>query len=162
MSRLQCVKQIMDEVEKEDVVIASTGYISREVFNYKDRPLNFYMMGSMGNALGIGMGVALKKDTDVYVIQGDGACLMSLGSLATLEELELFNLHHCVLINRCHESTGGQPTSINKFSDPIFYQHTRAFYLEKDDSVPPRIPLRPTEIMLRFRNALKSIDDKIQ
>ena len=59
MTRLECVKKIFQDVNDDDIVIVSTGLISREVFGYKDRPLNFYMMGSMGNALAIGIGLAM-------------------------------------------------------------------------------------------------------
>ena len=160
MERLEVVKQIFEDVEENDIVITSAGYISREVYHYKDRPLNFYVMGSMGSALGIGIGVALKKDTNVYVIQGDGAFIMSLNTVVTEKQLELPNLFNCVLINGVHESTGGQELADNRFIDSIFYSETKAYYMNRDFSVPPRVPLRPTEIMLRFKSALKSIDDK--
>src|SRR3990167_328167 len=121
MTRLEAVKDLFCEVENHDIVICSTGYISREIFHYKDRPLNFYMQGSMGAALAIGIGVALYKDTDVYVVHGDGAALMSLGTFATLEQLPLLNIHNVIFNNNTHESTGGQKTAHNDFTQSCFH-----------------------------------------
>ena len=53
MKRLEAIRNIMDTVTDE-LVVATTGMISREVFVAKDRPENFYMCGSMGCALSIG------------------------------------------------------------------------------------------------------------
>ena len=65
----EIVKSIMDGVQVDDIVIASTGFISREVYRQKDRPLNFYMQGSMGCALGIGIGVSMNVSQRVFVIK---------------------------------------------------------------------------------------------
>lgn len=73
------------------------------------------MMGSMGLASSIGLGVALKKKTTrVFVFDGDGNILMNLGSLVTIGSLRPKNLVHVVFDNSIHESTGGQPTNFNK------------------------------------------------
>jgi phosphonopyruvate decarboxylase len=155
-TRQDIVKEIMDNVSDEDIVIASTGYISRAVFEYKDRPLNFYMMGSMGAALGIGIGLAMNVKGKVFVINGDGSALMSLGTTATFRKYNLPNLWHFIINNNCHESTGGQPTAFqHAWIEDSF--NTCVFDAERDSYVPKRITLEPEEITKRFMDAVKSL-----
>lgn len=86
--------------------------ISRGLFSIKDRRSNFYMLGSMGLASAIGLGVAIAgPDKKTVVLVGDGNMLMSLGTLATTGKVSPKNLIHVVLDNECHESTGGQDTA---------------------------------------------------
>ena len=157
MNRSFYVDRVMKSVEETDIVIASTGYISREVYGNKDRDLNFYMMGSLGMALAFGIGIALHVKNRVIVISGDGSCLMSLGTFPTAKRLKLSNLAHFILDNNCHESTGGQKT----VSDLINFAHlcpnTIVYKCKKDPTVPPRIPLTPNEVTERFKNALLRI-----
>jgi phosphonopyruvate decarboxylase len=96
-----------------DVVVATTGYISREVFGRIDRPGNFYMQGSMGHAAALALGVAAAIDerSRVVVIDGDGAALMHLGVLSTIGYVAPPNLIHVVLDNEGYTSTGDQPTT---------------------------------------------------
>jgi phosphonopyruvate decarboxylase len=159
MTRTAYVKNIMGKVDKDDIVIASTGFISREVFKY-DRPLNFYMMGSMGNALAIGIGLAMNVKQKVIVIEGDGAALMGLSSMVTAEKYDLGNLEHIILDNECHESTGGQPTSSYCIDFVSIRPSTKVFYCEVSPYVPPRITLSPKQITARFKNAIAALGNK--
>ncbi len=96
---------------EDEFVICANGFISRDAFNAKDRPRNFYMLGSMGQASSIGLGLALSKpDRKVVVFDGDGNLLMNLGILAMISCLKPKNLIHVVFDNECYDSTGGQPT----------------------------------------------------
>ncbi len=159
MMRSDAVKRIMEDLNDDDIVIASTGFISRNVFQY-DRALNFYMMGSMGNALAIGLGIAMNVKQRVIVINGDGSVLMSLGTMLTAKRLALPNLIHYILDNNCHESTGGQKT----VSDLIDFRHlSRNVIVYKniqDESTPPRITLTPQQITERFKNAIRNLGNK--
>lgn len=93
------------------VVIASTGYTGRELYAVADRPNHLYMVGSMGCAPLLGMGLALARpDLNVIVIDGDGAALMRLGGMTTLGAYGPTNMAHLLLDNGMHESTGGQAT----------------------------------------------------
>lgn len=93
------------------VVIATTGYTGRELFASCDRPNHFYMVGSMGCASSLGLGLALARpDLTVVVIDGDGAALMRMGNFATLGTYGGANLIHIVLDNETHDSTGAQAT----------------------------------------------------
>jgi phosphonopyruvate decarboxylase len=96
-------------------VIATTGKLSRELYELDDRDASkrnrFYMVGSMGCAAGFGLGVArAQPERPFVVLDGDGALLMKLGSLATAGSLAPHNYHHVVFDNGAHDSTGGQPT----------------------------------------------------
>jgi phosphonopyruvate decarboxylase len=92
------------------VTVATTGYISRELYGLDDRDSHFYMAGSMGCATGIGVGLAM-TGRRVAVLDGDGALLMHLGSLATVGRYVRTPFMHVVLDNGSHESTGGQRTN---------------------------------------------------
>ena len=94
----------------EDLVIATTGFTGRELCALEDRPNQFPMVGSMGCALSLGLGAALCQPRRVIVLDGDGALLMRLGSLATAGFERPANLVHLLLDNQIHESTGGQST----------------------------------------------------
>jgi thiamine pyrophosphate-dependent acetolactate synthase large subunit-like protein len=75
------------------------------------------MIGSMGLASSIGLGLALQNPKKmIYVFDGDGNILMNLGSLTTISKLKPKNFIHIIFDNSSHESTGGQPTSTNKIS----------------------------------------------
>ena len=96
-------------------IVATTGKLSRELWELDDRDDSkanrFYMVGSMGCAAGFGLGIArAQPKRPVIIVDGDGALLMKLGTLATIGSLAPTNLHHIVLDNGAHESTGGQPT----------------------------------------------------
>ncbi len=89
--------------------ISTNGFISRE--SYETSPSDdFYMMGSMGHALPLGLGAAKYTDKKIAVLDGDGAVLMHLGALASVAAQQPKNLLHVVFDNEAYASTGGQPT----------------------------------------------------
>lgn len=96
---------------KDEPVIHATGYLCRVSQAVADRPQNFYMIGSMGMASSIGLGIALARPRKkVVVIDGDGAVLMNLGNLPIAGALKAANFIHVVIDNGCYESTGSQPS----------------------------------------------------
>jgi thiamine pyrophosphate-dependent acetolactate synthase large subunit-like protein len=120
----------LEHIEFDDRIISANGFISRDLFSISDTRSAFYMIGSMGLASSIGLGIAL-KDTGrkVFVFDGDGNILMNLGSLTTIGSLKPKNLIHVVFDNSVHESTGSQPTntnfvSIEKIAKACNYNHT--------------------------------------
>ncbi|MBN2406650.1 MAG: sulfopyruvate decarboxylase subunit beta [Elusimicrobia bacterium] len=155
MKRIDAIKKIMENVTDE-VIIASTGMISRELHHVKDRPRNFYMMGSMGNALGIGLGIAISSEHKVIVISGDGAALMSLGTMVLHKKLDPGNLKHYILDNGCHSTTGGQPTCSDMVDFASLAPNTEVIIVSKEKGDSPRIPFSPKEITERFRNAISA------
>lgn len=119
LTREQALRALLPALNGEQTnkpaVIATTGKLSRELYELDDRSFErhnrFYMVGSMGCALGFGLGVAqAQAERPVIVLDGDGALLMKLGTVATVGSVQPRNLHHLVFDNGAHDSTGGQPT----------------------------------------------------
>jgi len=116
MIRKEAVKIVAKNAGKNPIVSAN-GFMSRDLFEVNDKESNFYMIGSMGLASSIGLGIALKNPKKrVFIFDGDGNILMNLGSLVTIGSLKPKNLIHVVFDNNSHESTGNQPTNSSKIN----------------------------------------------
>ena len=103
----------------ETVLIASTGFAGRELYAIEDRPNHFYMVGSMGCASSLGLGLSIvRPDKKIIVIDGDGAALMRMGNFATAGAYAGTNFYHLLLDNQAHESTGGQATVSSAINFP--------------------------------------------
>jgi phosphonopyruvate decarboxylase len=108
ISRFEAIRTAMKEVG-DAAVVSANGYPSREAFGAADRPLTFYMIGSMGLASSIALGVALARPARrTVVLDGDGNVLMNLGALANVAALAPRNFVHCVFDNEAYGSTGNQ------------------------------------------------------
>jgi len=182
IDRYKAIQAVLARVEPDDLVLSTTGMISREVFVTDDRPGNFYMIGSMGLLSSFGLGLAIQfPQQKVYILEGDGSALMSLGSLPLIATESPSNLFHIILDNEAYESTGAQPSISSKVDlDAIAkssgYPHVgRAEDIESlEDALSdcatnpgphlvlvkagiapvegiPRIPHPPTEIRDRFK-----------
>ena len=111
MIRKEAVQIIAKNADK-NIIVSANGFMSRDLFEINDKKSNFYMIGSMGLASSIGLGIAIKNPKKrIFVFDGDGNILMNLGSLVTIGSLKPKNLVHVVFDNNSHESTGGQPTN---------------------------------------------------
>ena len=108
-SRVELLERVLALVPAEVPVIATTGKTGRELFTLADREQHLYQVGSMGCAAPMGLGVALAAGGRTLVLDGDGAALMKLGSLATIGAWQP-DLLHVLLDNGVHDSTGGQAT----------------------------------------------------
>lgn len=114
--REKAIDTILESLNKDDVIISTTGKISREVYEESDRLLgdhkqSFLTVGGMGHASMIALGYAKQRpDKKVFCIDGDGAVLMHMGSLAFLAKQSPDNMVHICLNNEAHESVGGMPT----------------------------------------------------
>lgn len=109
MTRLEAIKIIAKHLKTKEATIIANGMISREMFAVMDGEFNFYMLGSMGMASSIGLGLALSKpNIKVVVLDGDGNLLMSFGVLANIVDAKIKNFLHIVLDNEAYESTGRQ------------------------------------------------------
>ncbi len=130
-SREEVINEILLHIPKKSPVISTTGVTSRELYEIRDRlnishESDFLTVGGMGHASQIASGIAISlPDRKVFCIDGDGATLMHMGSLAI--NAEQTNLVH-ILINNCvHDSVGGQPTkgdslSFSKIAKAFGYQ----------------------------------------
>lgn len=111
MLRAEAIRTVVDAAAPDTLVVATTGKTARELERDRDRPANLYVVGSMGCASSIGLGVALgAPERDVVVLDGDGAALMRLEALATIGRQVPRRLLHIILDNESYESTGGQAT----------------------------------------------------
>ncbi len=116
MSREQAIKIIIDNIHESDVVVSTTGKISRELFEYREalgqgHKNDFLTVGSMGHSSQIALGISLEKPSkQVFCFDGDGAVLMHAGSLGIIGELGPPNFKHIIFNNGSHDSVGGQPT----------------------------------------------------
>lgn len=110
-SRQEMLKSIQAASREDDVIVATTGYTGRELYALGDRQNQIYLVGSMGCAMSVGLGLAIAQpQRRIIVIDGDGALLMRLGGLCTIGYERPPNLVHILLDNGMHESTGGQST----------------------------------------------------
>ena len=83
MERIEAIKIISEKLSNE-LVVCNIGFPSRELHHLKDSSTHFYMLGSMGLASSIGLGLAMSVNRKVIVFDGDGSVLMNLGSLVTI------------------------------------------------------------------------------
>lgn len=105
------VRAVLDTAVPEGVAVFANGHISRTGHAIRDHEGDFFMLGSMGLAAGIGLGVATSDpDRPVVVVDGDGNVLMGLATLPLVGHAAPRRFLHVVLDNGCYASTGGQPT----------------------------------------------------
>ncbi|SCW59941.1 phosphonopyruvate decarboxylase [Ruminococcaceae bacterium YRB3002] len=115
MVREEIIQHIV-KASGEDPIVSTTGKASRELFetrvaNGQSHKYDFLTVGSMGHSSSIALGVAINKpDTRVWCVDGDGAVLMHMGSMAVLGANKPSNLIHIVINNGAHETVGGMPT----------------------------------------------------
>lgn len=111
MKREDIIKHVI-KVSESDPIISTTGKASRELFEARNtHEKDFLTVGSMGHASSIALGVALNKENKkVWCIDGDGAILMHMGSMAVIGKNHPDNLVHILINNEAHETVGGMPT----------------------------------------------------
>jgi phosphonopyruvate decarboxylase len=109
-TRGDLLEVVLGATGPKDVLVATTGYTSRDLFRHGDRPGNLYIVGSMGCASAVALGLALSlPERRVVVLDGDGAALMRLGMVPLIGHMSPSNLVHVVLDNAAYDSTGAQP-----------------------------------------------------
>lgn len=115
MSREEIIQHIV-KFTGEDPIISTTGKASRELFEIREangqrHKYDFLTVGSMGHASSIALGVALnKQNSKIWCVDGDGAVLMHMGSMAVLGANKPNNMVHIIINNEAHETVGGMPT----------------------------------------------------
>lgn len=119
MVREEVIKHIV-RVSGKDPVVATTGKASRELYEIRDangqgHKYDFLTVGSMGHSSSIALGVAINKpDAKIWCIDGDGAVLMHMGSMAVIGASAPNNIIHIAVNNGAHETVGGMPTVAGK------------------------------------------------
>ena len=168
----------------DDPVVHANGYICRESFSVADRPQSFYMIGSMGLAPAIGLGLALARpEGRTVVFDGDGNLLMNLGILAMIGGRRTPNLLHLVFDNEVYGSTGNQASPsrevrLDRLAAGAGYRtvaavttagelegalgsartaegpHFVLIKVTREEAEAPRIPYSPAALRDRFRAAV--------
>ena len=117
--REEAIEAVIKKLNISDIVVSTTGHISREVYETRERlgqshKQDFLTVGSMGHSSSIALGIALQKPTrKVFCFDGDGAFLMHMGAIAVNSSKKLSNFKHIIFNNEAHDSVGSQPTVAN-------------------------------------------------
>jgi thiamine pyrophosphate-dependent acetolactate synthase large subunit-like protein len=120
MNRLELTRRLISMLKGDEAVIGGIGNTNFDLWAAGQRPQNFYMLGSMGLAYPIALGVAIAQpDRRVVALEGDGSLLMQLGCLSTIASLAPRNLTLIVMDNGIYQITGGQPTPAAARSDIV-------------------------------------------
>ena len=110
--RIEYIRLLTNSANEKDILLGATGFSGRELYQCAKHKGKFYMMGSMGCLSAIGLGIARENpDNNIFVLDGDGALLMKMGTLSTIGYYHPKNLIHLCFDNNQYESTGGQPTT---------------------------------------------------
>jgi len=116
LNREGAVEEIIRSLHDRDVVVGTTGMLSRELFELREKlnqghEKDFLTVGCMGHASAIALGVSMQRPRrQVFCLDGDGAAIMHLGNLSTIASNGPINYKHIVINNGAHDSVGGQPT----------------------------------------------------
>ncbi len=113
MTRYGAISVIKTITRDKALFISSTGFPTRDSYNIYDSP-DFYMVGSMGHAFSLALGISPQTHKKIIIFDGDGGALMHLGGLASFDPKKYKNIIYIILDNQKYESTGGQPTVSNK------------------------------------------------
>ena len=111
MNRFELTQRLVGQLKRDEAVIGGIGNANFDLWASGQRPQNFYMLGSMGLAIPIALGVAIAQpQRHAIALEGDGSLLMQLGCLATVAQLAPKNLTMVVWDNGIYQITGSQPT----------------------------------------------------
>lgn len=125
VSREDAIKLVVDHLKSDDIIVSTTGKLSRELFEYREEKgregekeegssvhsHDFLTVGSMGHSSSIALGIALEKpQRRIFCFDGDGAFIMHAGALGIVASMRPCNYFHILFNNNAHESVGGQPT----------------------------------------------------
>ncbi|MGO8924414.1 MAG: thiamine pyrophosphate-dependent enzyme [Xanthobacteraceae bacterium] len=120
LSRAALTKRLVQNLKHDEAVIGGIGNANFDLFGAGHRPQNFYMLGSMGLACPIALGVALaQSERGVIALEGDGSILMGLGCLATIANVKPRNLTVIIWDNGIYQITGKQMAATGGLTDIV-------------------------------------------
>lgn len=155
----------------DDIIVSTTGKTSRELFEIRERnqqshSYDFLTVGSMGHSSSIALGIALNKsEKTIWCVDGDGAVLMHMGSMAVIGSKKPENLIHVVINNGSHESVGGMPTvseTVNLTAVAKACNYQSVFSVSSIDnleSVLSSIKSSPKPVFIEVKSAIGSRSD---
>ena len=115
-TREDTIKEVLSALPQETLVVATTGMASREIYEHRKNTAqshgsDFLTVGGMGHASQIAFGISIHStQKNIVCLDGDGAAIMHLGSMAISGQTASHNYKHVLLNNGSHDSVGGQPT----------------------------------------------------
>ena len=109
MIRSEVLKALIPVIS-DKLIVCNIGLPSQELYMLDDQSSNFYMLGTMGLASSIGLGLALSQKETVIAIDGDGSVLTNFGTLPTIANNVADNFVLLIIDNGSYGSTGDQPT----------------------------------------------------
>ena len=137
--RREIIEILLKNLNKKTKLISTTGYTSRELNQIRSQKKlsngqDFYLVGGMGHATSVAIGVALKNKNKTICLDGDGSLLMHLGSLSTVGYFKNKNFIHILFNNKVHESVGGQKIFSKKidFKSMVLSLGYRNYYFVKN------------------------------
>ena len=121
IKRTNVISNLLKIINTSDKLIATTGFTSRELYQLRqventNKGSDFYMVGGMGHASMVSLGVSMYTKKKVICLDGDGSFLMHLGSIVGVSKIKNNNFKHILFNNFSHESVGGQPTYIENLN----------------------------------------------
>jgi len=120
LNRTELTRMLVRRLKHDEAVVAGLGNTNFDLIAAGHRPQNFYMLGSMGLACPIALGVALAQpERGVIALEGDGSILMALGCLATIGNVQPRNLTIVIWDNGIYQITGKQPAATSGRTDIV-------------------------------------------
>jgi len=140
LNREDAIKLIVPLLDKDDIIVSTTGMTSRELFEFREankegHEKDFLTVGCMGHSSSIALGIALEKpERNVYCFDGDGALIMHMGALSVIGELKPKKFRHIVFNNFAHDSVGGQPTAAYNLDIPAIAKASGYAYADSAET----------------------------
>lgn len=163
LTRERAIQLVADVVGKQDVIVSTTGMISRELFEYRvakgmSHQQDFLTVGSMGHASQIALGIALNHpNRKVFCFDGDGATIMHTGNMAIVGTTAPQNYYHIIFNNGAHDSVGGQPTvglqvNLSAIAKAFGYKTALSVDTENDlMQILPTLSAHPAPLLLEIK-----------
>lgn len=171
MEREEAIKAVAGAMDVKDIVVSTTGKISRELFEHRTatgegHSRDFLTVGSMGHASQIALGIALNRpERNVYCFDGDGAAIMHMGGMGIVASMLPVNFYHIVFNNGAHDSVGGQPTigfgiDLPKIAAGCGYKTVMSVATRSElDTILPTLTTLPAPLLLEIKVKKGSRDD---
>ncbi len=171
MEREEAIKAVAGAMDVKDIVVSTTGKISRELFEHRTatgegHSRDFLTVGSMGHASQIALGIALNRpERNVYCFDGDGAAIMHMGGMGIVASMLPGNFYHIVFNNGAHDSVGGQPTigfgiDLPKIAAGCGYKTVMSVATRSElDTILPTLTTLPAPLLLEIQVKKGSRDD---